>query len=635
MSAPTNILGKIGQQVGQEIKGLRTDLESQIGNINLNSINSGLTITKDPATGIGVSTDGKGVFDSLQVINEAEVGGALSVAGKITADSLEVQGDMKVINTTSVEVSDNILELNKASDDTTTATISGIEINRGITTVTTTTGGASDYEDFSYTAGINRDSQFNDLQGGFELELEGAVRTFKQAYYRDQNNAPTTDGVTNGNYAVYYASKAEDNTSDRYYICRFVESFENANNPGSTYAGWLIQRLTLPQDNSSGYIGLTNSNTDEGFFLGYIISDYGTAHEGVPTQRQKHIDIWIDSYNNGDDVEVLIDGQQMSVTPVYDTFGFGNMGAVPASFEQSFAPEADFAEGLVVYASDAVTGTAFELQSADGSSALNNGNFTFNSGNVFTGQSFDTTIRSEFDAMYDRIKQVTADVAPFAEANRDAVYDNTQNSLFQGFTASANIRFIVVDSVTFPSGGIGVLLIKLDSFTNAGGENTTLNFLLLQEDQNVAGNYVYSVFLDYKYLLNNNSDLDAFANQMPAGAGVIRQMASNGAMTMHSPNGSYASMLMNESYQAWGDGMSMVAGSGGGTTTTTTTNNDKAKILWDNATDQQKFKMMVGDSMADLSTNSLSVPDGDGITINNAPIGTFADFSNALATAKQ
>ena len=62
---------------------------------------------------------------------------------------------------------------------------------------------------------------------------------------------------------------------------------------------------------------------------------------------------------------------------------------------------------------------------------------------------------------------------------------------------------------------------------------------------------------------------------------------------------------------------------------------DKAKFLWDNAGDQQLFKFMLGDNMADLSAQKLSVPNGSGIVINNVELGDYADFWNALTTAKQ
>ena len=145
MSTPDNILGRIGQSVGEEIKALRVSLGNSISGINLNNITGGLTVTKDQATGLGVKTDGKGTFNTLEVSLgasflgtiaglRAEILEDLEVNGKITAGSLEVKGETKIINTTSVEVSDNILELNKSSDNSTTATISGIEINRGSST---------------------------------------------------------------------------------------------------------------------------------------------------------------------------------------------------------------------------------------------------------------------------------------------------------------------------------------------------------------------------------------------------------------------------------------------------------------------------------------------------------------------
>ena len=204
-----NILGKIGQKVGTELKDLKStvsgdittssntintridnvvaSLGSQIGNINLNEITGGLNVTQADGTGVhpislGISTDGNvSIGGTLKVVKRltalgeihalraettgsATVGTDLSVSGasglntlsvsghadfatvslgghldaqsatflgKVRAAELEVSGTTKIVNTTTVEVSDNILELNKSSDSSTTGTISGVEINRG------------------------------------------------------------------------------------------------------------------------------------------------------------------------------------------------------------------------------------------------------------------------------------------------------------------------------------------------------------------------------------------------------------------------------------------------------------------------------------------------------------------------
>ena len=194
----SNILGKIGQKVGVELKELKSSVSGnilatdttlnaridgvvslfgeQIESINLNTITGGLNVIASDGSGVhplslGISTDGKvsiggtlKVGEKLTALGElaaqrasigtsATVGTTLSVTGhtdlatvslgghldaqsatflgKLSAAELEVSGSTKIINTTTVEVSDNILELNKSSDSSTTGTVSGLEINRG------------------------------------------------------------------------------------------------------------------------------------------------------------------------------------------------------------------------------------------------------------------------------------------------------------------------------------------------------------------------------------------------------------------------------------------------------------------------------------------------------------------------
>jgi hypothetical protein len=69
-----------------------------------------------------------------------------------------------------------------------------------------------------------------------------------------------------------------------------------------------------------------------------------------------------------------------------------------------------------------------------------------------------------------------------------------------------------------------------------------------------------------------------------------------------------------------------------------TTANVHAKMLWDNAANQQLFKFMLGNDLADVTAddlvaNTLTVPNGSGILINNVSLGTYADYTNALAAA--
>ena len=61
-----------------------------------------------------------------------EVNGGQLIRGKLIVDQLDVKGATNIINTQSVEVSDNFIELNEAEDGSTTANTAGIKINRGV-----------------------------------------------------------------------------------------------------------------------------------------------------------------------------------------------------------------------------------------------------------------------------------------------------------------------------------------------------------------------------------------------------------------------------------------------------------------------------------------------------------------------
>lgn len=109
MSEPTNILGKIGKATGDKIKALQT----QIDNIDVNNVSGDVQVTGD-IDGVNLTATGD-----------------LEVGGHLICDSLLVKGETKVINTETVEVSDNQLELNKSADGSPTAVESGIIVNRG------------------------------------------------------------------------------------------------------------------------------------------------------------------------------------------------------------------------------------------------------------------------------------------------------------------------------------------------------------------------------------------------------------------------------------------------------------------------------------------------------------------------
>ena len=123
----TDIFGKVGQLTGTEFKNLRVSIgqtyatKVSLGNV-VNTIDFSPYATKVSLNGYN---SGSNIFDLLKA-TRAELG------------ELKVTGDTTIVNTQTVEVSDNIIELNLASNGGETAQTSGIQINRGGQTTTNT-----------------------------------------------------------------------------------------------------------------------------------------------------------------------------------------------------------------------------------------------------------------------------------------------------------------------------------------------------------------------------------------------------------------------------------------------------------------------------------------------------------------
>lgn len=125
---PTDILGKIGKFLGTEHNSLRVSIGNTYATkVSLGQAISNINIPDVSGLATQVSLDnyanGTSVFDTLKA-TRAELG-ELKVTGKTT-----------IVDTQTIEVSDNILELNLAEDGGETAQTSGLSINRGIGTTT-------------------------------------------------------------------------------------------------------------------------------------------------------------------------------------------------------------------------------------------------------------------------------------------------------------------------------------------------------------------------------------------------------------------------------------------------------------------------------------------------------------------
>jgi len=139
MSNPTDILGKVGQKVGSEIKNITDNYATKVslGNVvstidfspyatvvSLGSVKSGLEGDISSAesrlqTSLGKYADGTNIFSSLKA-TRAEV------------DELLVKGDTTIVSTQKVEISDNVIEVNLKGDGDVTADTGGVAVNRGL-----------------------------------------------------------------------------------------------------------------------------------------------------------------------------------------------------------------------------------------------------------------------------------------------------------------------------------------------------------------------------------------------------------------------------------------------------------------------------------------------------------------------
>ena len=151
MSNPTDILGKIGKKVGEEIKLVKTDVAAKADATTLtNHINDtgnphavdasdvGLGDVENTKlstwagsaniTTVGTLSSGSIPYSLLtNVPNLNSITGDLSISGNLT-----VNGTQTILKTQTVEVEDNEIELNLGAGGAETAQTSGIAINRGV-----------------------------------------------------------------------------------------------------------------------------------------------------------------------------------------------------------------------------------------------------------------------------------------------------------------------------------------------------------------------------------------------------------------------------------------------------------------------------------------------------------------------
>ena len=137
---PTTILGKIGKKVGQEVRVLTQHTErgdnphnvnkSQVGLGNVQNVNINTWPGSGNITTIGTITSGS--IPYANVTGAPDLSAIDSVSGNFTiAGDLTVKGNTTTLETQTLAVEDNIIEINIASDGSSTADTAGIEVRTG------------------------------------------------------------------------------------------------------------------------------------------------------------------------------------------------------------------------------------------------------------------------------------------------------------------------------------------------------------------------------------------------------------------------------------------------------------------------------------------------------------------------
>ena len=148
MSTATDILGKIGEKVGGEFSSLRVSLgnlyatQVSLGNIgsqidftpyatktSLGTTNGNVSTNSGAISGLDSSKASK-----VSINNLVSGASAFTLLSATRADigDLNVTGTTTTINTQTLNVKDNIIEVNLKSDGSENAQTSGIQVNRGL-----------------------------------------------------------------------------------------------------------------------------------------------------------------------------------------------------------------------------------------------------------------------------------------------------------------------------------------------------------------------------------------------------------------------------------------------------------------------------------------------------------------------
>ena len=140
MSDPSNILGKIGKKVGEELKGFRSTSDNKYATqVSLGTTDGQVSINSSAIVSLGNSIISLGNSSSQDYVSKVSLNNyktGVNVftdlsATRASIGDLTVTGTTTTLNTQTVVIEDNIIEVNLKSDGTESAQTGGIQVNRG------------------------------------------------------------------------------------------------------------------------------------------------------------------------------------------------------------------------------------------------------------------------------------------------------------------------------------------------------------------------------------------------------------------------------------------------------------------------------------------------------------------------
>lgn len=306
MSEPNNILGKIGKKVGEELKAFRSTSDNtyatkvSLGNLDGQvSINSSAIVSLGQAIVSLGNTSGQDYVTKVSLNNYktgVNIFNDLS-ATRASIGDLTVTGTTTTLNTQTVVIEDNIIEVNLKSDGTESAQTGGIQVNRGL--------GSSGLPTATFTPGTTE----------FKVECEPELLNTGSAGQADSVIFHAFDSNVVQTYRGRYFRDLTYGTIHYYPLTNFPK-WQDLFSSGGTVSPDVYE---IPSDLSL-YVALTQVTDTKGFKLTSVSSN---TTDAFPTSGQLQVSFVTETVN-GDKATIIWDnntGQSMF------KFGLGSSDA--------------------------------------------------------------------------------------------------------------------------------------------------------------------------------------------------------------------------------------------------------------------------------------------------------------------